>query len=82
MWKLNNVPISLSHLSGRSAYQKIVKISRECRFNQKHLVSGAKSSTITNVSCSTLIFRTRHMTFGYGMNFLPMIEHNSTDNLG
>ena len=57
-------------------------MSTEYRFNQQHLKSGAKSSTITNVPIRTQISRTRPLTLGDRMNLLPLTELNSTDNLG
>jgi hypothetical protein len=51
-------------------------------FNQKHIKRGAKCSTITNVSYSTQIPRTRPLTLGDRVNFLPLTEGNPTHNLG
>jgi hypothetical protein len=45
IWKLNNVAIYPSVISvERVVIKNFLKISREYRFNQKHLKSGAKSS--------------------------------------
>jgi hypothetical protein len=74
--------IPLSHLGRRNDYQALPKISREYGFNQKHLESGERSSTITNMSYSTKILRICHLTLGDGMNFLPLTEPNPTNNLG
>jgi hypothetical protein len=50
-------------------------------FNQKHLKSGTKSSTITNISYSMQIPGTRPWILGDRKNFLPLTEPNPTDNL-
>ena len=81
--KLNNVsvyPLVIS-VEGMSGLQKLHKIYREYWFTQKHLKSGAKSSTITNVSFRTQISRTRPLTWGDGMNLLPVTEPKPTDSL-
>jgi len=84
IWKLNNVslyPLVIS-VEGMSGHQKLPKVHREYRFTQRHLKSGAKSSTITNVSYRTQIPRTRPLTSGERMNLLPLTEPNPTDSLG
>jgi hypothetical protein len=43
---------------------------------------GAKSSTVTNMSYSTQIPRTCPFTLDNRMNFLPLTEYSSTNNLG
>jgi hypothetical protein len=51
IWKVNSLFRHLpGNLSGRSGHRKLPKISGEYRFNQKHFESGAKTSTITDVS--------------------------------
>jgi hypothetical protein len=72
----------LSHLMGRNGHLKLPKISREYRINQTHLKSGAKSSTITNMSFSMQIPRACPLIQGHRMNFLPLIEPNPTDSRG
>ena len=69
-------------LGGSSGHQKLSKISREYSFNQKHLKSGAKRSTVTNVSHSMQIPKTCPFTLGDRMNFVPLTEPNSINNLG
>jgi hypothetical protein len=61
---------------------KLPKVSKEHRFNQQHLESGAKSSTIKNMPSSIQIPRTCPFTLGDRMNFLPLTECSSTENLG
>ena len=67
---------------GNSGHQNLHTLSIEYRFNQKHLKSGAKSSTITNISYRTQILRTRPLILGDRKNFLPLTEPNPTENLG
>ena len=77
----NNISIyPLSHLSGRSGHQKPPKISREYRFIWKHLKSGAESNTISNMSRSMQIARTRSLTSGNRVVF-PLMESNPTDRI-
>ena len=58
----------------RECLPELCKISRECRFNQKHLKTGAKMSTVANVSCSTQIPRTWPLTLGDSMNSFPWLN--------
>jgi len=61
---------------------KTYKISREYRFNQKHLKSGAISSIIPNVAYSMQIPGTCPLTIGDRMDFLALTEPNPTDTVG
>ena len=83
IWKLINVPIYLLVISGEGVVtKKLPKISREYRYNKKQLRSGTKNGTTAHVSCSTLISRTRPLTLGDRVNFLPQTDPNPTDSLG
>jgi hypothetical protein len=57
-------------------------MSREYSFDQKDLKSGAKRSTVTNVSYSMQISKTCPFTLGDRINLLPPIEPNPITNLG
>jgi hypothetical protein len=49
-WNLTSLTcIPLSYVSGRNGHRKLPKISVEYRFNQKHLNSWTKGSTITDL---------------------------------
>ena len=82
IWKLNNVSVHPLVISADESSPRTPKISRDYRFNQKHLKSGANSSTITNISCGTRVPKTRPLTLEDRMNILPLTEHNPTDSLG
>ena len=71
-----------NNLGGSSGRQKLSKISTEYNFNQKHLMNGAKRSTITNVSYSMQIPKTCPLTLEDRMNFLPPTELKPINNLG
>jgi len=60
---------------------EIPKNSGEYRFNHKHLKSGAKGRTITNVPYSMQIPGTCPLILEDRMNFL-LIERNPIDNVG
>jgi len=86
-WKLK-ISGSLTHLYTPESSElkewlpKPYKISREYRFNQKHLKSGAKSSIIPNVAYSMQISGTCPLTVGDRMDFLALTEPNPSDTLG
>jgi hypothetical protein len=73
IWKLNNVSIYPSVISAEGVVMKNFKTSREYRFNQNNLKSGANRNTVADVSYSMQIPRTCCFTSGYRMNFLPLI---------
>jgi hypothetical protein len=57
-------------------------MSKKLGVTKNILRVGAKSSSITNVSHSKQIPRTRLLTLRVRVNFLPQTEPNSFDSLG
>jgi len=84
IWKLINVPIYLLVISGEGVVTKnfLKNLESIGTYNQKQLRSGAKNSTTAHVSCTTLISRTRLLTLGVRMTFLPQTDPNPTNSLG
>jgi hypothetical protein len=76
IWKLINVPVYLLVISGEGV---VTKNFLKCLEN---IGVWQKNGTIAYVSCSTLIPRTRPLTLGDRMNFLPKTDPNPTDSLG
>jgi len=60
---------------------KTYKISREYKFNQKHLKSGAKRSIISNVAYNMQIPGTCPLTVGDRMDFLALNEPNFLEDI-
>jgi hypothetical protein len=80
-WKLNNVSVYSLVISMEAVVTRSFLKYIENTGLKKHLKSGAKSSTVTNVSCSTQTPRTRHLFLRDRMNFFPLTEPNVTDSL-
>jgi len=67
IWKINNIYISLSHLSIKSGHQKLSKISAAYRLTKNIFnKSGAKSCTTMNMSYSKQTPRKCPLTLGLG----------------
>jgi hypothetical protein len=82
IWKLNHGPLHRSVISTEAVVTKnFLKYVQNTGLIE-NILSGAKATTITNVSHSMQIPRTRRLTLRDRMNFLPLTEPNPTENVG